>query len=178
MSTQTKFSEKDIVKTNPIFSRTRTTIESAFYANNMTHIADTATAYRLAAGNPNTIVRELVGYEACFDKAGYPKSMPRYLTEVGVERPKFWTADSPPMADKIRTIQRWCLAPAAMGYQGVYLYKHALMRTLGDPARTPEIAKAIGDLRNGLRGREVLQGAELQDGTIWIRFGDGGEMRA
>lgn len=59
MSTQTKFSEKDIVKTNPIFSRTRTTIESAFYANNMTHIADTATAYRLAAGNPNTIVTDL-----------------------------------------------------------------------------------------------------------------------
>lgn len=59
MSTQTKFSEKDIVKTNPIFSRTRTTIESAFYANNMTHIADTATAYRLAADNPNTIVTDL-----------------------------------------------------------------------------------------------------------------------
>ncbi|MDD6864378.1 MAG: phosphoenolpyruvate carboxykinase, partial [Lactobacillus sp.] len=59
MSTQTKFSEKDIVKTNPIFSRTRTTIESAFYANNMTHIADTATAYRLAAGNPHTIVTDL-----------------------------------------------------------------------------------------------------------------------
>lgn len=129
-------------------------------------------------GNPNTIVRELVGYEACLDKAGYPKTMPRYLSEVGVERPKFWTADSPSMAHKILTIQRWCLVPAALGYKGVYLYKHALMRTLGDPARTPELASAIGDLRNRLRGREVTQGAELEDGTIWLRFGDGQEMRA
>lgn len=129
-------------------------------------------------GNPNKVVRELLDYEACLDKAGYPKSMPRYLSEIGVEKPKFWTADSPPMAEKIRTIQRWSMVTAALGYQGIYLYKHALMRTLGDPARTPELAKAIGDLRGRLRGREVVQGAELQDGTIWLRFGDGQEMRA
>ena len=129
-------------------------------------------------GDANKIVEVLLGYEACFEKAGYPKDMPRYLTEVGVEQPKVWTRDNPAMAEKIRMIRRWCMVPAALNYRGVYLYKHALMRTLGDPSRTPEISRTIGDLRDGLRGREVVQGAELQDGTIWLRFGDGAEMRA
>lgn len=129
-------------------------------------------------GDPNKIVAELLGYEECFEKAGYPKAMPRYLTEVGAERPKFWSEDQPPMGEKIRSIQRWCYVPAALGYHGVYLYKHPLMRTLGDPSNTPRIAEAIGEIRNQLRGRELTQGAELQDGRIWLRFGDGRELIA
>jgi hypothetical protein len=104
--------------------------------------------------------------------------MPRYVTEVGAEKPRFWTAETPPMAEKIRTIQRWCMVPAALGYRGVYLYKHGLMRTLGDPARTPQIAEAISTLRRQLRGRIVVRAAELQDGSIWIRFKDGDDLRA
>ncbi|MET0508823.1 MAG: hypothetical protein ABWZ78_11705 [Burkholderiaceae bacterium] len=129
-------------------------------------------------GNANKIVDELLGYEACFAKAGYPQTMPRYVTEVGAEKPKFWTADVPPMAEKIRMIQRWCMVPAALGYRGVYLYKHGLMRTLGDPARTPQIAEAISTLRQQLRGRVVVRAAELQDGSIWMRFKDGDDLRA
>ena len=101
-----------------------------------------------------------------------------YVTEVGAERPKFWTAESPPMEEKIRTIRRWCMAPAAMGYSGVYLYKHGLMRTLGDPARTPRLAETISQLRDQLRGQMVDRAAELEDGTIWLRFRDGKELRA
>lgn len=59
MSTYGNFAEEDINKRNAIFSRTRTTIETAFYGNNMEHISDPATAYRLAAANPNTIVTDL-----------------------------------------------------------------------------------------------------------------------
>ncbi|KRN89082.1 phosphoenolpyruvate carboxykinase (ATP) [Ligilactobacillus ceti] len=59
MSTKEKFSEKDINKKNPIFSRTRTTIESAFYANNMNPVVDIASAYYLAAESPNTIITDL-----------------------------------------------------------------------------------------------------------------------
>lgn len=129
-------------------------------------------------GNPNTIVDVLLGYEACFEKAGYPKTMARYVTEVGAEKPKFWTAEAPSMEEKIRTIRRWCMVPAALGYSGVYLYKHGLMRTLGDPARTPQIADAITDLRDRLRGQVIDRAAELEDGSIWLRFKDGKEMRA
>lgn len=59
MSTEQQYKEKDITKDNPIFSRTRTTIETAFYANNMKKISDVTTAYQLAHDNPNTIVTDL-----------------------------------------------------------------------------------------------------------------------
>lgn len=64
MSTQQFFSEKMIRQTNPTFSATRTTIESAFYQNNMTPVMDLKTAYRFAAQAPNTIVTDLPIYQA------------------------------------------------------------------------------------------------------------------
>ncbi|MCP0887757.1 phosphoenolpyruvate carboxykinase (ATP) [Ligilactobacillus sp. WILCCON 0076] len=59
MSTLEKFLERDISKKNPIFSQTRTTIETAFYANNVRKITDLMTAYKLAANNPATIITDL-----------------------------------------------------------------------------------------------------------------------
>ena len=39
MSTRERFAEEEITKENHIFSRTRTTIESAFYGNNVVDVA-------------------------------------------------------------------------------------------------------------------------------------------
>jgi phosphoenolpyruvate carboxykinase (ATP) len=64
MTTQQFFSEALIRRNNPIFSATRTTIETAFYQNNMTPIQDLATAYQQAAQSPNTIVTDLPIYQA------------------------------------------------------------------------------------------------------------------
>lgn len=59
MSTQGCFAETEIRKANPIFSQVRTTVETAFYANNMVAVNDVTTAYKLAAANPTTIVTDL-----------------------------------------------------------------------------------------------------------------------
>ncbi|PIO83535.1 phosphoenolpyruvate carboxykinase [Loigolactobacillus backii] len=59
MSTVGQYNESTIRKTNPIFSQLRTTIESAFYGNNITAINDVATAYHLAHDAPETIVTDL-----------------------------------------------------------------------------------------------------------------------
>ena len=59
MSTRGSFAEKDITKKNPVFSRMRTTVESAFYENNMHHVTDVASAYYLAKKAPNTIVTDI-----------------------------------------------------------------------------------------------------------------------
>ncbi|WP_125981214.1 phosphoenolpyruvate carboxykinase (ATP) [Loigolactobacillus iwatensis] len=59
MSTVGQYNESTIRKTNPIFSQLRTTIESAFYGNNITAVDDVATAYHLAHDAPETIVTDL-----------------------------------------------------------------------------------------------------------------------
>lgn len=51
--------EKEITKENHIFSRTRTTIESAFYGNNVVDVASVEQAYRLAEKSSATIVTDL-----------------------------------------------------------------------------------------------------------------------
>ncbi|MFC6171316.1 phosphoenolpyruvate carboxykinase (ATP) [Loigolactobacillus jiayinensis] len=59
MSTIGNYAEKDIRKANPIFSQIRTTVESAFYGNNMVAVNDIATAYELAKVAPETTVTDL-----------------------------------------------------------------------------------------------------------------------
>ena len=59
MSTRERFAEKEITKENHIFSRTRTTIESAFYGNNVVDVASVEQAYRLAEKSSATIVTDL-----------------------------------------------------------------------------------------------------------------------
>jgi hypothetical protein len=128
--------------------------------------------------DPNARIEELRSYERLFDQCGYAKNLPRYVTEAGAWYPGQFTGSSPSLADKVRDVKRWCMIPAALGYRGVYLYKHSNLVTLGDPAKVPEIAAAIGDMRNGLRGRMLQRAAVLDDDTIWLSFSDGTELRA
>jgi hypothetical protein len=128
--------------------------------------------------DPNAIIAVLRNYIARFAQAGYPAKMDRYVTEVGAEAPVFWSTRAPQMADKIRAVKRWCMIPAALGYKGVYLYKHSLERTLGDPARTPDLSGAIDQMRHSLRGRTLTAAARLVDDTIWLAFADGSTVRA
>lgn len=58
MSIKQSFETTTINKQNHIFSRTRTTIESAFYQNNVQRIDTPAEDYELALNNPNTIVTD------------------------------------------------------------------------------------------------------------------------
>lgn len=60
MSTVTKHSMSQISRTNPQFSPLRTTVETAFYMNNMTEVNDIATAYELAKQYSGTIVLDQV----------------------------------------------------------------------------------------------------------------------
>lgn len=128
--------------------------------------------------DPNKLIKELREYNKRFEQAGYPVTMPRYVSEIGAEAPGFWTDDYPSVTAKVRNIKRWCLIPAALGYRGVYLYKHSKMRTLGGPATNPELATAIGEMRDGLRGKRLRAAAELRDDTIWLQFEDGSTLRA
>lgn len=59
MSTIGNYAETDIRKANPIFSQIRTTIESAFYGNNMVAVNDLTTAYELTKAAPETTVTNL-----------------------------------------------------------------------------------------------------------------------
>lgn len=59
MSTIGNYAETDIRKANPIFSQIRTTIESAFYGNNMVAVNDLTTAYELTKAAPETTVTGL-----------------------------------------------------------------------------------------------------------------------
>ena len=63
MSTQAKFARADVGPGNPIFSRTRSIIETAFYRNNVVDIPDLKTAYKLAAACPGTIVTDMPVYK-------------------------------------------------------------------------------------------------------------------
>ncbi|MFV0298901.1 MAG: hypothetical protein ACK5JT_22590 [Hyphomicrobiaceae bacterium] len=128
--------------------------------------------------DPNKMIAELEGYDARFREAGFKPHLPRHVSECGAEAPEFWTATNPPLEIKVRCVKRWLMIPAAMGYLGVYLYRHSLMRTLGDPAHEPALAQAMGEMRDALRGRIILQAAELEDGTIWLARADGREVLA
>lgn len=62
MSTNNSYPLADIGRSNPIFSQIRSTVETAFYGNNMTHITDVATAYKLATQDPGTVKTDLPIY--------------------------------------------------------------------------------------------------------------------
>ncbi|CAJ1230331.1 phosphoenolpyruvate carboxykinase (ATP) [Lactiplantibacillus xiangfangensis] len=62
MSTKNSYPLADIGRSNPIFSQIRSTVETAFYGNNMTHITDVATAYKLATQDPGTVKTDLPIY--------------------------------------------------------------------------------------------------------------------
>ena len=128
--------------------------------------------------DPNTMIRELEGYRRRFAEAGYPSRLPVFVTEVGAEAPLAWTRDRPTAEKKSLTVKRWLFIPAALGFSGVFLYKHSSLPNLGDPARDPSIGRAIAEARAALRGRMLTEAAVLDDDTIWLSFADGAAARA
>lgn len=64
MSTQSYFNRAEIGAKNPIFSQIRTTIETAFYGNNVNDINSLKEAYKLAYNSPGTIVTDMPVYRA------------------------------------------------------------------------------------------------------------------
>jgi hypothetical protein len=97
-----------------------------------------------------------------------------YLTEIGAG-PQ-WTRNSPPLAQKIRTIEHWMMVAAAAGVRMIGLYSHETDH-LGRPAEHPEVAAAITRMHDALVGRTIRTAAILRDGSVWIRFADGETLR-
>ncbi|MBO8139803.1 MAG: phosphoenolpyruvate carboxykinase (ATP) [Thermosipho sp. (in: Bacteria)] len=58
MATKEFFNISEISKTNPLFSRIRITIETAFYRNNVELVTSPKEAYKLAKNSPGTIVTD------------------------------------------------------------------------------------------------------------------------
>ncbi len=66
--------------------------------------------------DPNSMLHELRSYRQRFTDAGYRAGLPVYVTECGAEAPEAWSLSRPPLVQKIRTLQRWLMIPAALGY--------------------------------------------------------------
>lgn len=64
MATQSKFERVNVGKNNPIFSQIRTTIETAFYGNNVIEVNSLKEAYKLAKESPGTVVTDMPIFEA------------------------------------------------------------------------------------------------------------------
>ena len=60
MATKAKFKWSEINSSNPMFSMARTTIETAFYGNNVEQIKSLAESYKLAKNAPGTIVTDIM----------------------------------------------------------------------------------------------------------------------
>lgn len=63
MATQSRFSRSDIGASNPVFSRIRSIVETAFYGNNVIPLTSLKEAYKLAKASPGTIVTDLPVYK-------------------------------------------------------------------------------------------------------------------
>lgn len=60
MATKVKFRWDEIGGGNPLFSMARTTIETAFYGNNVQRVTSLKECYKLACNTPGTIVTDLL----------------------------------------------------------------------------------------------------------------------
>ena len=63
MATSQHFKLSEIRANNPINSQIRSTIETAFYGNNVERITTVKEAYKLAANSPGTIVTDIPVYK-------------------------------------------------------------------------------------------------------------------
>lgn len=70
MSTSSNFTRAEITTGNIAFSQSRTTIETAFYGNNVKRIVDLQEAYNIAKDAPGTIVTDLPVFEP--EQVGLP----------------------------------------------------------------------------------------------------------
>lgn len=59
MSTKSNYKWEEVSASNPIFSSARTTIETAFYGNNVVNVTSLKEAYKLAFNSPGTIVTDM-----------------------------------------------------------------------------------------------------------------------
>ena len=80
MSTRRVWKQSEI-KTNPLFSMMRSTIETAFYGNNVTPVTSVAQAYQLAAEEPGVIVLDMPVYKPC--EQGLPTDAKVLVTNDG-----------------------------------------------------------------------------------------------
>ena len=80
MSTRRVWKQSEI-KTNPLFSKMRSTIETAFYGNNVTPVTSVAQAYQLAAEEPGVIVLDMPVYKPC--EQGLPNDAKVLVTNDG-----------------------------------------------------------------------------------------------
>lgn len=71
MSTNSKFKREKINPQNIAFSQSRTTIETAFYGNNVKKVTDLKEAYRMAKASTGTIVLDMPVYRP--DQIGLPE---------------------------------------------------------------------------------------------------------
>lgn len=62
MSTISRFKREEVGKGNNIFSRVRTTVETAFYGNNVVRVNSVKEAYKLAKKSPGTIETDMEVY--------------------------------------------------------------------------------------------------------------------
>ncbi len=63
MSTKSRFPRTEIGANNPIFHQIRTTIETAFYGNNVIPVTSLKEAYKLAKNSPGTVVTDIPVYK-------------------------------------------------------------------------------------------------------------------
>ena len=126
--------------------------------------------------DPNAMIVELKGYREMFRRAGFSEELERHVSECGAEAPYAWTKARPSAAQRRAAILRWITVPAALGWRSVYLYKHSLPETLGDPARDPAIAQAIGEAREWVKGKRIMAAARLEDSRVWLRFTRGEDV--
>lgn len=68
MATIGSLTRKQIRPDNPLLSVSKTTIETAFYGNNVTHVSSISQAYQLALESPGTVVSDLQVF--CPEKLG------------------------------------------------------------------------------------------------------------
>ncbi len=62
MSTITNYKPEDLTKNNPLIDCLRTTIETAFYGNNVVRVNSISEAYKLAKDSPGTIITDMPVY--------------------------------------------------------------------------------------------------------------------
>ncbi len=63
MSTKSRFPREEIGASNPIFHQIRTTIETAFYGNNVSSVTSLKEAYKLAENSPGTVITDIPVYK-------------------------------------------------------------------------------------------------------------------
>lgn len=81
MATIEMFQTNDIRKSNPHFSRLKSTVETAFYSNNITPVTTMEEAYLRALEAPNTIVLDAPVKHA--EKLGLPANAKQLLSQDG-----------------------------------------------------------------------------------------------